>query len=177
MSDRFSIARVSHATLSRALVAGREGSQIQLRAFHVTSDKAASVLKFRSASHMYTTTADAAASQAVVNLDNVDGLAGTDVVLVQPKDGAALYVMTVSSLTGKAVTMTGNFTAALPAGSKVFRLADHSQVPVGAASLERPSGGASGEPLWVGNAGMPLVLELDSTSAGSINSGSGMYSN
>lgn len=174
MSDRFSIKRITHATLSRALVAGREGSQIHLHSYNATSDKAAGVLKFRTASHQYVTTAEAAASQAVVNLDNVDGLAGTDVVLVQPKDGAALYVMTVSSITGKAVTMTGNFAAALPAGSKVFRLADHSQVPCGAATISAQS---NGSPLWVGDAGMPLILELDSTSAGAVNAGSGQYAN
>lgn len=174
MSDRFSIKRISHATLSRAFVAGREGSQIHLHSYNATSDKAAGVLKFRSASSQHMSTAVAAASQAVVTLDNVDGLAGSDVVLVQPKDGAALYVMTVSSVTGLAVTMSGNFAAALPAGSKLFKLADHSQVPCGAATISAQS---NGSPLWIGDAGMPLVLELDSTSAGAVNAGSGKYAN
>lgn len=165
----FTIARVAGSTLAQAIVPAAPNQTARVEYFHVTSDKAGSVLKLRVGKERHVTTAAAAASQAVINLESFTGLTDGDSLVVQPADGAAPYVVIISSHATLAVTLTANLAAALPAGSVVYRVVDFAQMPVGAASLERPSGGASGAALFTGQAERPIIAELDGTSACSIN--------
>lgn len=171
MNSSISLARVAGTTLARAIVPSRRLKRPAINYAHVTSDKAASVLKFRVGGRVYTTTAAAAASQAVVSLDDATGLTANDVLVVEPADGSAPFVNTFASATGNDATLNSNFTAILPVGSKIYLISDRAQLPVGAASLERPANGPGDAEtgIFYGESGRPILLELDGTSACSIN--------
>lgn len=159
-----------HATASEKIL-GPFNGQILVRKINSTSDKAGSLLKFFAAKQQTAVRATSAAGATALYITAaaavVDGaiLTTSDYVVVFTAGG--VFMSKIASVTAtpgaEAVATTGNIPSGMggAVGDKVYivRAADISSVASGAASL-------SLEYQSAGHDGYPLVITLDSTSAG-----------
>jgi hypothetical protein len=160
----------SHATLSEVVIPPRNSKAIVLENISATSDKAASVIAMLVGDVPGNLAADAAVSATTLSVS--EAYAGT----LAQNDRFYLYnmatrtgeVRTLSSKTGGTLTFGGSALAvAYPAATtRLFKLVSGGSIPLGAATKEiRLSPGF----LTMAPVGRPLVVDVDSTSAGAIN--------
>ena len=139
---------------------------------NATSDKAASLLTFKSLSKFAIVTAASAAAQAVINAPPYAGAAANDVVVLFSLVTGTGIRGVVSAVDGVAgtITLTANLGLALAPGDMVYLMTARAQIPVGAATKE-----ANAPTVFVVLDG-PALIELDGTSACRINLVAGEYS-
>lgn len=160
----------THATLS-SLVFGVQPEGGQVTAIDATSDKAGSkiVVKGRTSPLAdYTINGAGSASQTVIPLAYTTGLASNDVVVVTQSrtstaTGYAAYKGTVVGVTASNITLSGNLTSAVASGDRVFEMSTIYSSAVGSGSVSR-----AGSPLVTLPSDSPVLVELDSTSAGEL---------
>ncbi|VTS00594.1 hypothetical protein [Tuwongella immobilis] len=135
--------------------------------------------------------ADASASQAVVNVQANPGpagnaLAANDWVIIQRPDGT-LVVDTVSSITGTAITLATSLAAAVPAGSQLWMMgvaadtdprtgAGHPQYSAPASVTTRYSDDLIGVVASIGNNEPLLVQSNNAVAAGTLEQVSYLHS-
>ncbi len=149
---------------------GRDRTRVQY--VNATSDKAASLLTFKSLSKTTTLTAASASAQTVINAPPYSGAAANDVVVLfsyATGTGIRGVVSSVDAVAGT-ITLTANLGLALAPGDTVHLMTSRAQIPVGAATKE-----ANAPTVFVVLEG-PALIELDGTSACRINLVAGEYS-
>ena len=148
---------------------GRDRTRVQY--VNATSDKAASLLTFKSQAKTTAVTAASASNQAVVNCVPYAGAAANDVVvLFSAVTGTGVRGVVTSVQAGVSITLTANLGLALAPGDMVHLMAAFGQIPVGAATKE-----TNAPTVFAVNEG-PALIELDGTSACRINLVAGEYS-
>ncbi len=168
----FSFTGNAGSTLSHVVIPAGGRDRIRLQYVNATSDKAASLLTFKSASKWTTVTAASASNQAVVNAPPYAGAAANDVVVLfslVTGTGIRGVVSSVDAVAGT-ITLTANLGLALAPGDTVHLMATKAQIPVGAATKE-----VNAPTVFVVNEG-PALIELDGTTACRINLVAGEYS-
>jgi hypothetical protein len=81
--------------------------------------------------------------------------------------------LVVSSVTATTVTFSSNLAAAVVGGDKVYKMAASGKLAVGAATKEV----ANAYGLYNFKTGLPVLIDLDGTSACTINLVSGIFEN
>ena len=167
----FSFTGNAGSVLSHVVVPASGRDRIRVQYVSATSDKAASLLTFKSQSKSTTVTATSASNQAVVNCVPYAGAAANDVVvLLSAVTGTGVRGVVTSVQAGVSITLTANLGLALSPGDTVHLMAAFGQIPVGAATKE-----ANAPTVFVVNEG-PALVELDGTAACRINLVAGEYS-
>ena len=167
----FSFTGTAGSVLSHVVVPASGRDRIRVQYVSATSDKAASLLTFKSLLKSTTVTATSAANQAVVNCLPYAGAAANDVVvLFSAVTGTGVRGVVTSVQAGVSITLTANLGLALSPGDTVHLMSAFGQIPVGAATKE-----ANAPTVFVVNEG-PALVELDGTAACRINLVAGEYS-
>lgn len=158
---------IAGTTLIRSIIPASIGSTPHVTNLDCTSDKAASLLKIHAGYASYQVQADQALGDSTLTLDTVEDLADGDVLVIHTP-GVLPFVKTVNTsgvnAGTKVVTFTATLGVAVKKGARVYRTKQVAQLPVGAARKTLGPTELDGA-FCVGEAGMPLVLELDGTSA------------
>ncbi len=167
----FSFTGNAGSILSSVVVPASGRDRIRVQYVSATSDKAASLLTFKSQAKATTVTAASASNQAVVNCVPYAGAAANDVVvLFSAVTGTGVRGVVTSVQAGVSITLTANLGLALAPGDMVHLMAAFGQIPVGAATKE-----TNAPTVFAVNEG-PALIELDGTSACRINLVAGEYS-
>jgi hypothetical protein len=125
-----------------------------------TSDKAASVFTFKTVNSPKITTASSPSGAAVINTPGTGNFAANDIIVVIDPATKTSERLVVSSVATATVTATGNLVNTYPAGSQVYKTTAGVTIAVGATTKEIDN------TFYVGQKGKPVVVEMDSTSAG-----------
>lgn len=168
----FSFTGNAGSTLSHVVVPASGRDRVRVQYASATSDKAASMLTFRSQSRASTVTAPSAANQTVINAPPYPGAAANDVlVLFSNATGTGVrgVVASVDAESGT-ITLSANLGLALAPGDTVSLMVARGQVPVGNTTKE-----VNAPTVFAVNEG-PALIELDGTSACRINLVAGEYS-
>ena len=168
----FSFTGNAGSTLSHVVVPAGGRDRVRVQYVSATSDKAASLLTFRSEAKVTTVTGDSAANQAVIKAPPYSGATANDVVVLFSKatgTGVRGVVASVNAGAGT-ITLNASLGLALAPGDTVHLMAARGQIPVGAATKE-----ANAPTVFAVNEG-PALVELDGTSACRINLVAGEYS-
>ncbi len=168
----FSFTGNAGSTLSHVVIPAGGRDRIRLQYANATSDKAGSLLTFKSASKSTTVTAASASNQTVINAPPYAGAAANDVVVLfslVTGTGVRGVVASVDVVAGT-ITLNANLGLALAPGDTVHLMAAKAQIPVGAATKE-----ANAPTVFAVQEG-PALIELDGTSACRINLVAGEYS-
>ncbi len=141
------------------------GDQIRLTSVDATSDKAGSAVAVYSrsaAASAYLVNGAGSTSQAVIPLAATTGLSSNDMVVVS---GSAIapFKATLITVTSSNVTCSANLTSAVATGYQVFQMSQVYSIPVGSATVSRAAA-----PIAISPRKSPLLLQLDSTSAGAL---------
>ena len=167
----FSFTGTAGTTLSSVVVPASGRDRIRVQYVNATSDKAASLLTFKSAAKSVAVTAASAANQTVVNCVPYAGAAANDVVvLFSLVTGTGVRGVVASVQAGVSVTLNANLGLALAPGDMVHLMAAFGQIPVGATTKE-----TNAPTVFVVNEG-PGLVELDGTAACRVNLVAGEYS-
>ena len=131
-----------------------------------TSDKAGSFVEFWKASSGAQTIVTATnASQAVVWVPDGSKFAANDTVVIRHITADSYERKVVSSQTSTNITLGSNLGTAIIAGDVIYKMTQSGKIPVGAATKEVTTTlGAYHAP-----AGLPVLVQLDGTSACTIN--------
>lgn len=158
-------------TLSHAVIPAGGRDRVRIQYVSATSDKAASLLTFRSASETATVLAASASNQKVIGAAPYAGAAQNDVVVLLSKaTGQAIRgVVDAVDAVAKTITLKANLGLALAPGDTVHLMAAKGQIPVGAATKE-----ANAPTVFAALEG-PVLVELDGTAACRINLVAGEY--
>lgn len=122
--DSFGLVSVAFGTVINRLLPARKGAYTRLQKLVYTAGGTAHTITLMRSLGRTTTTADAAASQAVINIAANPGptgnsLAGSDYVAY--RTDAGLFVLdTVASISSLAVTLTTSLAVALSAGADLW---------------------------------------------------------
>lgn len=142
-----------------------------LSAYHVTSDKASSLVAVWTGSATVQTTVDAVSGtgQAVLNVTATTGFTTSRVMIVSAATGVP-YMRTVTSIqAGVSLTMTTNLPVQFEVGDKVYLLEQIGSLPLAAATVTN----YGGEPgILGGNYAKGLAVVADGTSAVTIHTAS-----
>jgi hypothetical protein len=143
-----------------------------LTAYHATSDKAGALVKVYSATAVMTTCdAISAGSQAVLAVASTTGFS-TDQILIVKATGVMEYHLVATVQAGVSLTTTANLAGATAVGDKVYQLELIGTFPCAAATVSNYGGEAG---ILGAGIGKPLVVVVDSTSAGTIHVASVTY--
>ena len=158
-------------TLSNVVIPAGGRDRIRLQYINATSDKAASLLDFKSSSKSSTVTANSASNQLVINAPPYAGIAANDVVvLFSFATGTAVRgIVNAFDAVAGTITLTANLGLALAPGDKVHLMTSRGQLPVGATTKE-----ANAPTVFAALDG-PLLIDLDGTAACRINLAAGEY--
>lgn len=158
-------------TLSHATIPAGGRDRVRVQYVSATSDKAASLLTFRSASEAAGVLAASASNQKVIGAAPYAGAAQNDVVVLLSKaTGQAIRgVVDAVDAVAKTITLKGNLGLALAPGDSVHLMVTKGQIPVGAATKE------ANAPTVFASLEGPVLLELDGTSVCRINLVAGEY--
>ncbi len=160
----FSFTGDAGSTLSHAVVPAAGQDRVRIQYANGTSDKAGSLLTFRKASASAVVTAASASDQKVINAPPYSGAAQDDVVvLLSLGAGQAVRGVVDSVVANTSITLKSNLGLSLLPGDRVYLMAAAAQIPVGAATKE-----ANAPTVFAALEG-PVLIELDGTSACSIN--------
>lgn len=149
-----------------------EKARALLQYINVTSDKASSVIKFYTAADPVSPTATAAVAQKDVEVPDGTAFSGGDIVVIRKTSTGELQRAVVDSVADDTVTMVANLGFAIGTDDELFIMTAAGTIPVGAATKELIA--APGF-LRAGEVDKPLLVDLDGTSACSINAASGIY--
>ena len=167
----FSFTGTAGTTLSHVVIPASGRDRVRVQYASATSDKAASLLTFRSQSRVSTVTAISAANQTVINAPPYLGAAANDVVVlfsIATGAGVRGVVASVDAVAGT-ITLNANLGLALAPGDTVSLMTSRGQVPVGAATKE-----VNAPTVFAVSEG-PALIELDGTAACRINLVAGEY--
>jgi hypothetical protein len=168
----FSFTGNAGTTLSHVVIPAGGRDRVRVQYASATSDKAASLLTFRSQSRVSTVTAISAANQTVIGAPPYPGAAANDVVVlfsIATGVGVRGVVASVDAMAGT-ITLNANLGLALAPGDAISLMTSRGQVPVGAATKE-----VNAPTVFAVNEG-PALIELDGTAACRINLVAGEYS-
>lgn len=175
MSSRaFSIPAADGLTSASVAVPAVRHEAPHLHLVNVTSDKAASVIAVSRGASEHEVVATTASPGASATLRDVTGLANGQQVVIQLLGGAAVVRTLTGVDTGTRVVTFAQVGAAIPAGSRLYRMSALTNLPVGNQNRVYQSAGEHA-PLVVGRHGMPLAVVLDGTAACAVNLVSGSY--
>jgi len=137
-----------------------------------TSDKAASVLQFlKCTAGAQTLTVATNASQAVIYVPASSFWAANDLAVLRHKTTDTYERVKVSATNGlTALTLTASLGTAVVAGDVLYKMSNAGTIPVGAATKEITTVGVYQAP-----SGLPVIVDLDGTSACKINLVSGAF--
>lgn len=153
----------THATEAAVLFAPVSKATPVLTGYHVTSDKAASLVAVWAGSATVFTTVDATSTtgQAVLNVAATTGFTTSRVMVVTA--AGVPYLMTVTSIqAGVSLTMTANLPVEFAVGAKVYLMEQIGSFPLAAATVSN-YGGEYG--ILGGNYAKPLAVVADGTAA------------
>lgn len=134
---------------------------------NATSDKAGSLAQFYTAGSPIPVTGSSTNGASVVKCTGTR-LATNDVVVVVSGPNTATpsaFRHTVSIITSSNVTFAQATTSAFVYGDSIYRMTAAASVPVGAANLKL---GPENGYFYVGQSGKPVLIQLDSTSSGTL---------
>lgn len=143
--------------------------QVRLVGTVATSDKAGSVLSFRTG----TTATSISLSNptgTTITVARTNGIDANALIVWVRADGSTNKLSTVSSLSYTNLTLAATIGNTTLPGEEVFVMSAAQTLPVGAATQSY-----QGEAIFVGNKGRPVSCVLDGTSACTINSQSARY--
>ena len=157
----------SGSTVASVLIPGSsDGKVAVVVSFSATSDKAGSVISaLEPDGELILTDAVCAAGQKVVTVDGLTaGYTQDDIIVAVRPDGSAERVEVDTVQENVSLTVKANLVVALPLGTKLYTMAQAYSFPIGAATVTEVGDGPFG--YFVGNQPtMPLLLDLDGTSA------------
>ncbi|MBX3352099.1 MAG: hypothetical protein KF684_04140 [Phycisphaeraceae bacterium] len=175
MSSRsFSIPAAEGTTSVAVAVPAVRNEAPHLHLLDCTSDDAAGAVSVSRGASEHEVIATTNSPGASATLRDVTGLSEDDQVVVELLGGPSI-VRTLTGVDDETGVVT--FTAAgaaIPAGSRVFRMSALTTLPVGDANKQYESAGDH-SPLVVGRHGMPLAVSLTGTAECAINLVSGSY--
>ncbi|MBN8459428.1 MAG: hypothetical protein J0M04_16490 [Verrucomicrobia bacterium] len=167
----FSFTGNAGSTLSHVVVPAGGRDRIRVQYVSATSDKATSLILFKTSTKSAAVTATGAANQAVVSCVPYAGAAANDVVVLFSKvSGTGVRGVVTSVQAGASITLTANLGLAMAPGDTVHLMTAAGQVPVGAATKE-----INAPTVFVVHEG-PALIELDGTAACRVNLVAGEYS-
>lgn len=172
MNVAFKSQTATHATAQVVMFAPIAKATPVLTSYHITSDKASSLVRVYSATAVMTTCdAISAGSQAVLSVAATTGFS-TDQILIVKATGVMEYHLVASVQAGVSLTTTANLAGATAVGDRVYQLELIASFPCAAATVSNYGG-----PNGILGAGIhkPLVVVGDSTSAGTIHVASVTY--
>lgn len=160
----------SHATLSEVILKPVANKAIVLEVISATSDKSSSVIQFLTGGAPGSLAANAAVGATTLTTSSAFAatLSTNDLFYVFNEDTKVGEIRTLSSKSGAVLTFSGSALAvAYPAATtKLFKLTASGSIPVGNATKELI---LSPGIITIAPVGRPLVVRVDSTSAGKIN--------
>lgn len=164
-------------TLSYAIISGYSfnGGTPTVTYISGTSDKAGSVFKFYNVGT--NTTANFASSSTSIPVQQTNGFAANDIIVIQHAATDTYERRVLAAFTSATnLTTTVAPTVALSVGDKVFDCNTNSAatIPVGNATKEVTTASGLGG-IYAGQPGLPLLIDLDMTSAGQINTVTAVY--
>lgn len=154
----------THATASTVVFNADSTKQWRIVSVISSSDKAGSVLSFRTGTGAYLITATNAAASTNLYVSSVSGLASNDVVLLQTAAGAVTNATVWGTQNVTNVQLTAAIGLANTAGDQLYELSAATTLSIGAVSNVV----YASEAVYVGTWGRPLRVVLDSTSVGTI---------
>ena len=168
----FSFTGDAGSTLSHVVVPAGGRDRVRVQYVNATSDKAGSLLTFKSPSKSAVVITASASNQKVIAATPYAGAAQNDVVvLFSSVTGTGVRgVVDAVDAEAKTITLKANLGLALAPGDKVHLMASAAQIPVGAATKE-----ANAPTVFVVHEG-PALIELDGTTACRVNLVAGEYS-
>lgn len=136
-----------------------------------TSDKAGSILQFWKVSTASPVTIATNASQAILYVDSGTSFTAGSTVVLRHATADTYERLVVSSSTSTNITFTTSLVSAAAVGDTAYLMATAGTIPVGAATKEITAVGG----FYHIPAGLPMLVELDGTSACKINLISGYF--
>lgn len=137
---------------------------------NVTSDKAASVLKFYSAGTGIILTGDQASTTNFTCVGTT--FASNDVVVLRDVSAGTYERVVIYGSTASNATTQAAITGTYGAGDYAYEMTAAGQFAVGNATVEKNAGAGA---IWNGTELEPTLIEVDGTSACKINAISGIY--
>lgn len=169
--DTFAGPGTTGTTLSYYVVSAAGNGVPRVQYINATSDKSTSVLKFYTPSVTRLITATGASGQAVITADST-GFAVSDVCVVRHVATDTYERLVISATNSTTITFTANLAASVAAGDYVNKMAAKGTIPVGATTKEI---NAAHGGVFNGASGKSVLIDLDGTSACSINVAAGVY--
>lgn len=145
--------------------------QPRVQTWDTTSDKATAVLTMHTLGSPYTLTATNAAGVTnitVVNTSYAVATNGNEVVLYDPGNRVG-YRATLDNAGSNFITVSPSLPAQLLPGAMLYVATAKTTFPVGTTNSR------SATTVWLGEAGKPLLIDLDGTAACQINAVTGDY--
>ena len=143
--------------------------QVRIVGAIATSDKAASVLSWRTGSTPYTISATNAAG-TTITVSYTNGLAANDVLVIQKANGTCISGTISSFANSTNITLAATTGAQTLPGDEVYKMSAATTIKVGATTVTY-----QGEAIYVGTRGRPVRVVLDGTSACSLDSITARY--
>ena len=145
-------------TLARVNFPTSPMQQIRIVSAVATSDLVGSVLSFYTGGTPQTISQTNVAATAVITVANTNGLAASQVLFIEGKNG--ITNLTISSIAYTNVTLAYNVGFIGLPGDQVYVMSAATTLPVGATTANY-----QGEALFVGNRGRPVSITCNATSA------------
>lgn len=136
-----------------------------------TSDKSTSKFTFYTPGFSSLVTLATNASQAIVYAAG-SLFSASDIVLLRHVSSASYERLVVSSTTSTNITFSSNLASAVVAGDILYKMTSKGTIPVGATTKEINAGSGG---VFNGLYSKPILVDLDGTSAVTINVASGIY--
>lgn len=138
---------------------------------NATSDKAGSVLQFYTAGAAINPTSSAAAAQKDVVVPDGTAFSGGNIVVLYDVATDTCQRAVVDSVSTNTVTFLANLAFVLGTGDEMYIMTAGATIKVGAATKEL---NAAPGLVYASRRGRPLLIDLDGTSACSINAATGI---
>ncbi len=161
----------SGTDMSAFIIPGDSNARVRILAANVTSDKAGSYLRAFWNSDGVSTTVDSAGADTLLPVAATTGFGAGDLIAIQTPEGLVIERTVASVDAGVSLTLASALASGYGSvGDAVYKLGDSvtdsdAAFPVGAATVEKTN--ALG--VYRGPRNSPILLLLDSTSAGSMN--------
>lgn len=157
------------STSAEVIFAGDPTQPFRLTTLDVKSDLAASIILMTCGGASYALTSAQTNSATNVLVSSTSGLASNQVVVFQTSDGA-LASATVYSTNSTNVNFSGTISTALASGTPFWIMGNSVTQSVGAATLRQYA-----EALYAADAGRPVRVTINGTSACAVNNAVGKY--
>ena len=172
MNVAYKSGTATHATEAVVKFAPVTQAYPVLTSYHITSDKAAALVKVYAATSVMTTCdAISAGSQAVLAVTSTTGFS-TDQIMIVKATGVLEYHLVSSVQAGVSLTTTANLAGATAVGDKVYQLELIGTFPCAAATVSNYGGDAG---ILGAGVNKPMAVVVDGTSAVTIHVASVVY--